>query len=279
MNDKLNPISAGFNAPELEHSYRQTHLRADRAQALLAISLTAVPIGTFAFSDYQIFGVSPQFYKLMTVRAVVVIISLICATIFWKSEREGIFDMAILIWLFSLCNFELYIAATRPPDYVFHLAIDTAMLIAVYALVPTRFLFQLASAIYFTLFSVYVNLHFRHQTPVSQRAVFIIFFVINLCGIWISWRLHIDRRTQFDLLLTEKHLADELKTALQSIKTLSGLLPICASCKNIRDDDGYWHQVESYIRAHTNVDFSHSICPDCMKKLYPRFAKDKPEKE
>lgn len=61
----------------------------------------------------------------------------------------------------------------------------------------------------------------------------------------------------------------ELKTALSEIKTLSGLIPICSVCKNIRDDKGFWTNVEQYIAAHTNVDFSHGICPGCMKDLYP----------
>ncbi len=69
---------------------------------------------------------------------------------------------------------------------------------------------------------------------------------------------------------TEKDdLIVELKSALRKVKTLSGLLPICASCKKIRDDTGYWTQIESYIKVHSDAEFSHSICPDCAKKLYP----------
>ncbi len=65
-----------------------------------------------------------------------------------------------------------------------------------------------------------------------------------------------------------EELVQELKEALKNIKTLSGLLPICAGCKKIRDDDGYWNQIESYISKHTAVDFSHGICPDCASKFY-----------
>ncbi len=61
----------------------------------------------------------------------------------------------------------------------------------------------------------------------------------------------------------------ELQEALNKVKTLSGLLPICASCKKVRDDSGYWNQIEVYIRDHSEADFSHSICPDCAKELYP----------
>ena len=61
----------------------------------------------------------------------------------------------------------------------------------------------------------------------------------------------------------------ELKDALGKVKVLSGMLPICASCKKIRDDKGYWNQIEAYITKHSEVLFSHGICPDCVKKLYP----------
>lgn len=63
----------------------------------------------------------------------------------------------------------------------------------------------------------------------------------------------------------------ELQAALDQIKTLKGLLPICAQCKKIRDDEGYWHGVEVYIREHSDADFSHGICPSCLQILYPDF--------
>ncbi|MDP1572570.1 MAG: tetratricopeptide repeat protein [Vicinamibacterales bacterium] len=66
--------------------------------------------------------------------------------------------------------------------------------------------------------------------------------------------------------------ADELKAALDRVQTLRGLLPICASCKNIRDDNGYWTAVEAYIGAHSAAEFTHSICPNCAEKLYPDVA-------
>lgn len=62
---------------------------------------------------------------------------------------------------------------------------------------------------------------------------------------------------------------EELREAMGKVKTLSGMLPICSSCKKIRDDKGYWNQIESYITKHSDADFSHSLCPECVKKLYP----------
>jgi len=70
----------------------------------------------------------------------------------------------------------------------------------------------------------------------------------------------------------------KLQDAIFQVKALSGLLPICASCKKIRDDKGYWNQIEAYIKDHSEAEFSHSICPDCAKKLYPEFYDEKNEK-
>lgn len=63
-----------------------------------------------------------------------------------------------------------------------------------------------------------------------------------------------------------------LRKAQAEIKILSGFLPICASCKNIRDDKGYWKQIESYIKEHSEAEFSHSICPECYEKLYSKYS-------
>ncbi len=70
-----------------------------------------------------------------------------------------------------------------------------------------------------------------------------------------------------------ERLIDDLQEALAKVKLLSGFIPICASCKKIRDDKGYWNEVESYIRDHSEAKFSHGICPECAKKLYPEVFK------
>ncbi len=63
----------------------------------------------------------------------------------------------------------------------------------------------------------------------------------------------------------------ELEKALDDIKTLKGLIPICSNCKKIRDDKGFWNEVEIYVQEHSNVEFSHGLCPECAKKLYPEL--------
>jgi PAS domain S-box-containing protein len=70
-----------------------------------------------------------------------------------------------------------------------------------------------------------------------------------------------------------EELIHELQEALANVKTLRGLVPICANCKKIRDDKGYWQQVETYVRDHSEAIFSHGLCPECIKDLFPKFEK------
>ena len=68
-----------------------------------------------------------------------------------------------------------------------------------------------------------------------------------------------------------ERLIQELEKALAEVKKLQGFLPICSCCKKIRNDDGYWQRIEQYIQDHSEVIFSHSICPECARKLYPEY--------
>ena len=71
-----------------------------------------------------------------------------------------------------------------------------------------------------------------------------------------------------------ERLNKELKEAVDTINTLHGIIPICSNCKKIRDDKGSWSQIEAYIMKHSEAQFSHGICPECARKLYPEFVKD-----
>lgn len=71
--------------------------------------------------------------------------------------------------------------------------------------------------------------------------------------------------------LAQRRLVEDLRQALDQVRTLSGLLPICANCKKIRDDKGYWQQIEHYLASHSGASFSHGLCPDCVRQLYPEL--------
>ncbi len=108
----------------------------------------------------------------------------------------------------------------------------------------------------------------RHSLAIDDlvnRINALVFVVLSLGLLFISWRAH-------RALARERAAQDELVKALSEIKVLQGLLPICSGCKKIRDDKGSWNQLEIFIRDHSGADFTHSICPDCAKALYPEFC-------
>jgi ABC-type amino acid transport substrate-binding protein len=96
--------------------------------------------------------------------------------------------------------------------------------------------------------------------------------IVGMIGLLIIFTIAIWNRKLQREISVRKKAEHALRQALDEVQTLSGLLPICASCKNIRDDKGYWTQIEEYIGNHSQASFSHGICPDCVKKLYPEFT-------
>jgi PAS domain S-box-containing protein len=111
---------------------------------------------------------------------------------------------------------------------------------------------------------------FRHRDG-STRTMDLTATMIPWCGesaILVTLR---DASERFHAEQEREKLIRELQTAMENIKTLKGLLPICAHCKKIRDDEGYWQDVAVYIREHSEVEFSHGLCPDCIKEFYPEL--------
>ena len=97
--------------------------------------------------------------------------------------------------------------------------------------------------------------------------------------IFAAFMLDLLFRSIFVQMNERKKLITELQDSIATVKTLRGLLPICASCKKVRDDKGYWSQIEHYITEHSEAEFSHGLCPDCVKEIFPASGKkQKPEK-
>lgn len=86
-------------------------------------------------------------------------------------------------------------------------------------------------------------------------------------------------REQILLNLEIERQNKEITETMTEIRQLKEIIPICSHCRKLRDDDGFWHQVEAYFSARTSSAFSHGICPDCMEKYYPEYANKKPHKE
>lgn len=116
----------------------------------------------------------------------------------------------------------------------------------------------------------FTGIHFQNKGGV-EFPVEINSSTINLQGKTVNFAIVRDITERKRAEAEREKLIRELQNALSEVKTLQGFLPICASCKKIRDDKGYWEQIENYLHKHSEVEFSHSICPECAEKLYPDF--------
>ena len=133
-------------------------------------------------------------------------------------------------------------------------------------LVIIMFSIFVTEAIIMFLFSILPRLSQHVQIVVDGLLLTVLVFPIVYLFMLRPLVLHITERKRAEA--EREKLILELKETLSKLKQLSGLLPICASCKKIRDDKGYWNQIESYISDHSEADFTHGICPECMKNLY-----------
>lgn len=116
----------------------------------------------------------------------------------------------------------------------------------------------------YDFFETVVDFVHTHETwDIDEILVVAIYLVVAFC--LFGWRRIVElRRAQAQL----NQRMQELHQALSEVRQLQGIIPICASCKKIRDDQGYWHGVEAYIHEHSGADFSHGICPSCRKTYY-----------
>jgi len=149
------------------------------------------------------------------------------------------------------------------------------------------------------MYAILLGIEFIQQGPdfKTEYEIFL-FFLFGLVLTWIAFfggfvsnlrqrlrirnkelqEIHENLKTEIEerkqAQAEKDDLIGDLQKALEKVKTLSGLLPICASCKNVRDDKGYWTRIERYITDRSDAEFSHGICPECSKKLYPDLKLD-----
>ena len=119
---------------------------------------------------------------------------------------------------------------------------------------------------YFKLFSFYLIYKAIVETGI-QRPSTIIFRELDTANKNLNQQIREKEKLQQE----REHMIAQLQNALSKVKTLSGLIPICSHCKKIRDDQGYWNQLESYLHEHSDAKLSHGICPECLKTHYPNY--------
>lgn len=173
----------------------------------------------------------------------------------------------------SLTVFLLAIMRNMPIAY---LGVNTILFTLIfYQFMNNRFYFSLIACFFLGIGAVITGYVFLNMNASEFIGTILFLIPINYLGITMMHSINKTRRYEYLALIESRksnarkeELIKELRETLAEVKTLRGFLPICSNCKKIRDDEGYWNQIESYIKARSDVEFSHSICPVCVKELY-----------
>ena len=267
----LHTISNRFRSPDQETAFRNWDLPDSRTRLRALAVVGGVGILGFARADYLFFGMEAPFAWLLTVRIGFAIASLVLFLKIPQIERPGLFELLAGAWTTIIVALALAANWTRPPDYLMHIAIDVLVILVVHAYIPNRWPMALVAGLAYSIGDVAVlQLARAPAAAIATNAYYLSLVTANVLGFLMWRRLQISRRAMFHALSQEVRLRESLERSLTEVKVLRGILPICAQCKRVRDDGGFWQQVEVYFRDRADVDFSHGLCPTCL----PQFEED-----
>lgn len=250
-----------FRDRETEQHYKDYIFERTRWFCRISWVIVLVLGGSFAVLDRHVFGDNASL--VLMVRAIVLSIALIFLIMALNPKCKKFMDKssALLILIIGpFCTFltVMHSPTTFSPYFV-------GLLFAFTGIFSTAGL-----GFRYSFFALLLNLpifelaiHFYSSVPLS---VFVLynFFLISILLIFGFLSYYIEYISRKNFVVNS-----QLHTSLSQVKKLSGLLPICSSCKKVRDDKGYWEQIETYLKEHSEVAFTHGICPDCMEELYP----------
>lgn len=260
----MQTASAAFEA-----RCRTYYLAQDRGVYYTGIILLAVPIVLFAYSDFVIYQTGPMFRALGAVRLAFLALTVVTFLAMPRIQNFRAADTVLVAWCLLLCAVVIFINSTRPPDYILHSVLDVLILMTLYFLFPLPAPLHAIAPIAFSVGNLVMIFAIKTSISSLETNVLVITYSLgNALGLYTAHRVHRYRRGHFLALNQEQALRVELEEALLNLKTLQGLLPICAHCKKVRDDQGYWTQIEHYVRSHSEAEFTHGICPECIEEHY-----------
>lgn len=270
--DLFREIGIQFESPEGESQYWLQRRGRDLARARMFVAVVMVAVLVFSVSDYLFFGMSAEWGWLALARMIGVITSVVTLNALRQTVTHHQMQWSMLIWSLILIIVGSYIVSTRPIHYIGHILPAAVFVLVGYFMVPSAWVFQLIPGTLVTV--AYTILFWQTASPGQETGVVAVattFVAVNLLGWFWSVQQEHWKRTSFTTLQRETELRTSLEQALAEIKTLRSIVPICSHCKLVRANDGHWHEVEVYVREHTQVDFSHGFCPDCMKEYCEKY--------
>jgi hypothetical protein len=265
-----------FADTDTEEAYRNWQQGDDTRRIRFTIGVTIPTLLVFIITDHHFFGTTAPYYWLLGVRLIFAVASLLVMLRLHGDLELPQFTHLVLGWDIMTALLVVYIASTRPANFTQHAVINVLCILLTYVLIPLPVLLQVIPAGLLSLGLVFLGIFINPwpDEPVALNVLMSI-LIANALGAETSRQLNRWKRRQYLALARETDLRKNLEHALAEIKTLRGILPICTHCKRVWNDDGFWQQVEVYVRDHTHVEFSHGLCPTCARQHYPEIDWEK----
>lgn len=270
-----------FESPELEARFRQHYLHFDKWQAALSFSVGLLLGLAFIPADIQILGHGDSFRLLLVYRLFFAAVSVVCLLLLRRDLQPKNLDLLALCWVLLAALLMFNVGATRFSFYFLGYAFTEILgLGLLFVVVPLPLPYQVAIGGMVAVVDMLVQLP-RHSdiNPVVRGTVMAGYLIMVAMGSAVSWSMRRFKRQEFAALEREAALRIGLESALAEIKTLHGILPICRHCKKVRDDDGYWQQVEVYVKDRTDAEFAQGVCPECVEQFSPYRPEDERKME
>jgi hypothetical protein len=260
---------ATFASPAVENAFRQWCFRDELWLSCFLVPAAMLRVCLLVVADYQHFGVGPSFWPLLGFRLLFLLVSFCVLFALRRSVLPAAADRLLFTWCFLVTAVTVYVLAARPPENTELLLMSFAVVLVVYCIMPLPLTRQAILALTYSAASLYVS---RRSDSGTLTTVGIAYGLSNVFGVVASWRLNRRRREQFLGILREGELRAGLEKALAEIRTLRGMLCICAWCKKVRDEVAAWHSVETFVQRRTHAAFTHGICPDCYRSQVEEMA-------
>jgi hypothetical protein len=258
-----------FASPAVETAFREQHFRDDVWLSGFLVTAGMLRVSLFVVADYQQFGVGPAFWLLCASRLLFLLVSAWVLVALRRAASPAAADRLFFGWAFLLLAMTVYALSARPPSNNWLVLMTFGMILVAYCITPLSLTRQATLALTFSAAALYAC---RQADGAILATVGATHAMAHVFGLVMSWRHNHRRRERFLGVVREAELRVGLETALAEIRTLRGLLCICAWCKRIRDEAQSWESVERYVQNRTHASFSHGICPDCLQAQVKELA-------
>jgi hypothetical protein len=250
-----------FTSGALEGAFREKHFRDDLWLGRFLVTAGMLRVALFLVADYQHLGVGPAFWRLLAGRLLFLLVSAWALAALGRA-RSAAADRLFMGWGFLILAVTVHALSARPPSNNGLLLMSFGVIVVGYCLTPLPLSRQAALVLTYSAAALCVARHADGETLGTVAAAHAL---AHLFGAVTSWRLNHRRREIFLGSLREARLRASLEAAVAEVRTLRGLLCICAWCKRIRADAEAWESVEKYVASRTHASFSHGICPECLQ--------------